>query len=66
MPADDQPKLGYICLYGSLRWEVRSDSSYHARELAIAHFRPPKSKRHLVSVHLAEIDGETVTHAPMM
>ena len=28
----------------------------------IAHFKPPKSKQHLVSVVLAETDGKQVTH----
>lgn len=52
---------GYICLYAGKRFEVHAASAYEALQQALDHFRPPKSKRHLVSVHLAEADGETVT-----
>ena len=52
---------GYIALYGDKRWELHADSQYAAKQAADAHFKPPKSKRHLVTVHLAEKDGETVT-----
>jgi hypothetical protein len=52
---------GYIALYGEKRWELHAGSLYAAKQAAVEHFKPPKSKRHLVTVHLAEIDGETVT-----
>ena len=52
---------GYIALYGGKRWELYADSQYAALQKALEHFKPPKSKRHLVTVHLAEKDGETVT-----
>jgi hypothetical protein len=52
---------GYIALYGERRTELYAASLHEAKQKALAHFKPPKSKRHLVSVHLAEIDGETVT-----
>lgn len=52
---------GYIALYGDKRWELYADSLYAAKQKADEHFKPPKSKRHLVTVHLVEKDGETVT-----
>lgn len=53
---------GYIAFFGENRIEVHADTSYAAQQKAIAHFRPAKSKRHLVTVHLAEQNGEQVTH----
>jgi hypothetical protein len=52
---------GYIALYQGRRHELYADSLYAAKLAADAYFKPPKSKRHLVTVHLAEVDGETVT-----
>jgi hypothetical protein len=55
-------KYGYIALYGEKRHELRADTLYAAKQAADAHFKPPKSRRHLVTVHLAEMPGgETVT-----
>ena len=54
---------GYICFYKGLRFEVHAESLYAAKLKAIAHFKPKKNSEHLVSVHLAEKDGEPVTHS---
>jgi hypothetical protein len=61
MESTGKSVYGYIALYGSKRHELHAESLYAAMQQALAFFKPPKSKRHLVSVHLAEIDGETVT-----
>jgi hypothetical protein len=53
-------KYGYICLYNRKRFEVYADTKYEAQEKAIAHFKIPKSKQGLLSVLLAEKDGEVV------
>lgn len=53
---------GYIALYGDKRHELYAESLYAAKQAAVAHFKPPKSRVHNVTVHLAEINGETVTH----
>lgn len=58
---DQKKTFGYIALYQSKRAEIYAESLYAAKMQALEHFKPPKSKRHLVSVHLAEVDGETVT-----
>jgi hypothetical protein len=52
---------GYIALYQSKRYELHAASSYAAWQAAVAHFKVRSSKAHLVTVHLAEVDGETVT-----
>jgi hypothetical protein len=57
-----EPKLyGYIALYHGLRFEVYAETSYKAYLAAVEHFKPRKSARHLVTVHLCETpDGEAV------
>ena len=55
-------QFGYVCFYQGKQWEVYAKSSFAAYELAVAHFKPPKSKQWLVSVMLAEKDGQSVTH----
>jgi hypothetical protein len=52
---------GYIALYKSQRYELHAPSAYAAWQQAVKHFKPPKRQTHLVTVHLAEKDGETVT-----
>jgi hypothetical protein len=53
-------KLGYVCFYNGKRVEIFADSMFQARELAEKLFKPSKSKKHMISVVLAEIDGKTV------
>jgi hypothetical protein len=53
---------GYVCLYNGKRFEVEAPTLYNARAKAEEHFKPPKSKRHMISVMLAEKDGEAVVH----
>lgn len=57
---------GYVCFWGSQRFEVYADSSYAAQckavELAQAKTRK-KVKSYDVSVMLAEKHGSPVTHS---
>ena len=53
---------GYVAFYNDKRHELHAESLYAAKQAAIAYFKPPKSKQHLVSVVLAELDGKPVTH----
>lgn len=56
---------GYVAFYESKRHELRAESLYAAKQAAVAYFKPPKSKRHMVSVVLAEYaNGAQVTHTP--
>lgn len=52
---------GYIAFYNGQRVEFHAASLYAAKLAAIAHFKAPKSKAHMVSVVLAEKDGAPVT-----
>jgi hypothetical protein len=53
---------GYIAFFNDRRIEIYADTSYQAQLKAVEIFKPSKSKRHLVSVHLAEKGGEQVEH----
>lgn len=54
---------GYVCFYNGKRIELYAPSLSAAKELAIAQFKPAKSKRHLVSATLAELpDSSPVIH----
>ncbi len=56
---------GYIAIYNGKSVEIYAESLYQAKLKAIKELKPPKSKQHMVSVMLAELDGETVTHRPI-
>lgn len=53
---------GYVFFYNNKRVELQADTMYAAKLQAIAHFKPPKSKQHLVHGALAEKDGEEIHH----
>jgi hypothetical protein len=53
---------GYIFFYNGKRVELYADSLYDAKLKAVEHFKPPKSKQHMVHGALAEIDGKPVVH----
>ena len=55
---------GYIAFYNGKQHELYADTLLEAKDKAIQHFKPPKSKKHMVSVMLAEKDGQQVTHTP--
>lgn len=54
---------GYICFYNQKRFECYADSLYAAQQQAVAHFKPPKSKQHMVTVVLAQKGEMTVEHS---
>ena len=55
---------GYIAFYNGRRHELHADSLFSAKEKAVAHFKVKPKQAHMVSVVLAEKDGEQVTHTP--
>lgn len=60
---------GYVAFFGSKRIEVHAETSAAAYTEAVAQFKPAKSKRHLVSVTLAELNTNSnspkqVVHTP--
>ena len=62
--AQDASLYGYVCFYNGKRHELRASSKMAAVTAAVAYFKPPKSKAHMVSVVLAERpDGTEVVHS---
>lgn len=55
---------GYVAFYNSQRLEIYAKDLWDAKQQAIAAFKVPKSKQHMVSVMLAEKDGHSVVHTP--
>jgi hypothetical protein len=53
---------GYIAFYEDQQTEIYADTSYDAQKKAIDFFNPPESKKHTVTVMIAEQDGEQITH----
>ena len=53
---------GYVCFYSGKRIEIYADTLYQAKEKAVLEFKAPKSKRHMVSVMLAEKNGQELIH----
>lgn len=53
---------GYKGFYNGKECEILAESAYAAQQKAIAHFKPAKSKTHMVHVALCEIAGKQVTH----
>lgn len=51
---------GYICFYNGKRTEIHAEDSYSAELKAIDFFKPLKSKKHMISVVLAEVNNESV------
>lgn len=55
---------GYVFFYNGKRIELYATTMLRATELARNHFKPPKSKRHMVHGMIAERDdGSQVTHS---
>lgn len=44
----------YLAYYNSQQIQVQASSSSNAYDKAVTHFKPPKSKQHMVHVYLAE------------
>jgi IMP cyclohydrolase len=53
---------GYVAFYNNKRIEVHAETLYAAKQKAIVELKVPKKREHMVSVVLAEKDGEQVTH----
>ena len=53
---------GYIAFYQGNQKEVYADSIWQAKQKAIAELGVPKKKQGLLSVVLAEVEGNQVIH----
>ena len=54
---------GYKAFFNGKTTEIHANTLFQAKQKAVAFFKPPKSKQHLVHVVLCEKEGETVTHS---
>jgi hypothetical protein len=55
---------GYIAFFNGRRHELHADSLFAAKQKAVAHFKAKPKQAHMVSVVLAEKEGQQVTHTP--
>lgn len=51
---------GYKAFYNQRTADIYADTLLQAKDKAVEHFKAPKSKRHMVTVILAEKDGKPV------
>ena len=54
---------GYIAIFGSKVLEIDAESLYEAKKKAVTDLKVPLTKLGLLSVMLAEKDGEPVIHS---
>ena len=54
---------GYKAFYSGKEADIYAVNLLQAKVKAIDHFKPPRSKQHMVHVHLCEKDGETILHS---
>lgn len=55
---------GYCAFYNQKKADIYALNLWDAKQKAVAHFKAPKNKAHLVSVMLAEKNGAQVVHIP--
>jgi hypothetical protein len=53
---------GYVFFYAGKRIELYAKTLYDAKQLAVKHFKPPKSKQHMVHGMIAENQDGTPVH----
>ena len=54
---------GYVYFYQNKRIELYAASQLAAKEIAVAYFKPPKSKKHMVHGMVAEdASGNVIVH----
>lgn len=53
---------GYIFFFDGKRVEIYADSLYEAKQKALDHFKPAKSKQHMVHGMIAECNGVPIVH----
>ncbi len=51
---------GYIAMYDSKEHKTYASTLYEAKCNAVEFFKPPKSKQHMVHVHLCEHENSEV------
>ena len=56
MKQSDAEYRDYIIFYANNAEQIKAHSSFHAWCQAIETFKPPKSRKYLVQVHLADVE----------
>ena len=51
---------GYKAFYNGKTWDIHADSLYATKQAAIKIICPPRSKEHMVSIVLCEVEGKAV------
>ena len=54
---------GYKAFYNGKTWDIHADNMYAAKQAAIKIICPPRSKEHMISIVLCEVDGQPVPHS---
>ena len=52
---NENKKRPYLAFYQEKKFELEAETALDAQNQAIAHFKPPKSKKHMVHAHLADV-----------
>ena len=58
----DRIEFDYLCFYDRKELLVKAASSYEAQQAAAKHFKSPKSKSHMVHVHLVKEKTNDLRH----
>ena len=58
----DRIEFNYLCFYDFKEHLVKAASSYEAQKIAVKHFKPPKSKSHMVHVYLVKEKTNDLQH----
>jgi hypothetical protein len=63
MSVTTQPDFGYLIFYGKQKIQLYAKSLLDAKELGIQKLKVPATKRHMVTVVLAEVMGKPVVQS---
>lgn len=55
-------EFDYLCFYNGKEHLVKAASSYEAQQIAVKHFKPIKSKTHMVHVYLVKEKQNDLQH----
>ena len=54
--------FNYLAFYNGKEYLVKATSSFEAQQIAVKHFKPIKSKTHMVHVHLVKEKTNDLQH----
>ena len=53
---------GYVCGYQDKKLGIYANTLFEAKKIAVTMFKPPKSKQHLISAYMAQLNVQQVQH----